>query len=56
MLSQGHTEHARKFKQQWFGPYRVPYCFPNKTMLLMNINHFEPKLKVEHLSYGHLHN
>jgi hypothetical protein len=56
MVSEGHKEPTRKFKQQRFGPYGVPYCFPNNTMLLMNINHVEPKLRVEHLSYGHLHN
>jgi hypothetical protein len=48
MVSEGHKEHARKFKWQWFGIYYVPYGFFNNTMLLMNINHFEPKLKVEH--------
>ncbi len=48
MVSQGHKEHARKLKQQWFDPYCVPYFFPNNTMLLMNINHFDPKLRVKH--------
>ncbi len=34
--------HLGKFKKRWFGPFRVQYCLPNNTVLLVSINNFEP--------------
>ncbi len=38
----GRKEHTRKFKKQWFGPYKIQYCLPNNNVLLVNIDKFKP--------------
>jgi hypothetical protein len=38
----GRKEHIEKFKKRWFGPYKIQYHLPNNTMLLINIDKFEP--------------
>ncbi len=40
----GRKEYTRKFKKQWFGPYKIQYCLPNDIVLLVNIDKFEPNL------------
>jgi hypothetical protein len=37
----GQKEHVGKFKNRWFGPYRIQYCLPNNTALLVTVAHFE---------------
>ncbi len=31
-----------KFKNKWFGPFRVQYCSPNNIILFVFVNNFEP--------------
>jgi hypothetical protein len=38
----GKKEHIEKFKKQWFGSYKIEYYLPNSTILLVNIDKFEP--------------
>jgi len=38
----GKKEHTKKFKKWWFGLYKIQYCLPNNTILLINIDKFEP--------------
>jgi hypothetical protein len=38
----GENTHLGKFLKRWFGPFRVLYCLPNNTVLLVSINNFEP--------------
>jgi hypothetical protein len=42
----GNKSHPWKFIRKWFGPYRVQYVLPNKSVLLVTIEKFEiaPKL------------
>jgi hypothetical protein len=35
-------EHIGKFKQHWFGPYKIQYCLPNNITLLVAIDKFDP--------------
>jgi hypothetical protein len=35
-------EHTKKFKNWWFGPFKIQYCFPNNIVLFFNIDKFEP--------------
>jgi len=37
-----HKEHTCKFKQNWFGPYKIKYCLLNNTTLLVTIDKFDP--------------
>jgi len=34
--------HNPKLRRQWFGPYKIHYCLPNNTILLMTIDKFDP--------------
>ncbi len=38
----GEKTHLGKFKKRWFGLFRVQYCLPNNTILLIFVNNFEP--------------
>jgi len=38
----GKKEHIREFKNWWFGPYIIQYCFPNNIVLLIDSDKFEP--------------
>jgi hypothetical protein len=40
----GEKTHLGKFRKIWFGPFRVQYCLPNNTILLVFVNNFEPNL------------
>ncbi len=33
-----------KFLSRWFGPYKIQYYLPNNTILLVNIDKFDPNL------------
>jgi hypothetical protein len=35
-------KHAPKFQKRWFGPYKIQYCLPNNTILLVTIDKFDP--------------
>jgi hypothetical protein len=35
-------EHTCKFKQCWFGPYRIQYCLLNNITFLVTVNKFDP--------------
>ncbi len=35
-------EHTSKFKQHWFGPYRIQYCLSNNTTFLVIVHKFDP--------------
>jgi hypothetical protein len=37
----GKREHTKKFKNWWFGMYKIKYCLPNNTVLLVNVDKFE---------------
>ncbi len=41
LFLKGIKEHTRKFKKQWFGPYKIQYCLPNNIVLFVNIDKFE---------------
>jgi hypothetical protein len=34
--------HTPKFPRWWFGPYKIQYCLPNNTVLLVTIDKFDP--------------
>jgi hypothetical protein len=36
------SKHALNFQRQWFGPYRIQYSLPKNTILLINIDKFDP--------------
>ncbi len=40
----GGKTHLGEFKKRWFGPFKVQYCLPNNTILLISVNNFEPNL------------
>jgi hypothetical protein len=40
----GENTHMGKFKNRWFGPFRVQYCLPNNIIILIYVNKFEPNL------------
>lgn len=42
MVFEGGHNTFPKFQRQWFGLYRIQYCFFNNTMLLMTIDKFDP--------------
>jgi hypothetical protein len=35
-------EHISKFKQCWFGPYKIQYCLHNNTTLMVTFEYFDP--------------
>jgi hypothetical protein len=35
-------EHIGKFKEHWFGPYKIQYCLPNNITFLVTIDKFDP--------------
>jgi hypothetical protein len=37
-----HKEHTSKFKQCWFGPYKIQYCLFDNGKLLVIVNKFDP--------------
>jgi len=38
----GEKTQLGKFKKRWFGPFKVQYCLPNNTILLVSVNNFVP--------------
>ncbi len=36
--------HLGKFKNIWFGPFKVQHCLPNNIVFLVYVNNFEPNL------------
>ncbi len=44
VVSLGRKNTLGKFKKRWFGPFKVQYCLPNNTDILIFVNNFEPNL------------
>jgi hypothetical protein len=38
------SKHVPKFWKQWLGPYKIQYCLPNNTILLITIDKFDLNL------------
>jgi hypothetical protein len=39
---QKHAKNTRKFKQRWFGPYKIQYCLHNNTTFMVILEFFYP--------------
>jgi predicted glycosyltransferase len=42
LLPKARKEHIRKFKEHWFGPYKIQYCLFNNITFLVTIEKFDP--------------